>query len=248
MAWYYIRDGATQGPVELTELQNLHQGGVIAVDTPVWTEGMADWTTFQHTPAALATTSGAPLHTCAQCGKMFPADDMVQYENSWVCAACKPIFFQRLKEGVALPGTLAYASIGRRFLAILLDGILLYIVELIPAILVGGVAALSPTGRQEALGVVANLLLVVFNLCLSIGYEIFLIGKYGATFGKMAMKVKVVAPDGSPISYGRATGRYFAKMLSGVIFAIGYLMAFWDPEKRALHDRLCDTRVISTQP
>jgi uncharacterized RDD family membrane protein YckC len=39
-------------------------------------------------------------------------------------------------------------------------------------------------------------------------------------------------------------GRHFAKILSGIILYIGYLMAFWDDEKRALHDRICSTRVI----
>ena len=76
-------------------------------------------------------------------------------------------------------------------------------------------------------------------------FEIFFIGKYGATPGKMLMKIKVVTPDGGPVSYGRATGRYFAKMLSAIILYIGFLMAFWDEEKRALHERICNTRVVN---
>jgi uncharacterized RDD family membrane protein YckC len=62
------------------------------------------------------------------------------------------------------------------------------------------------------------------------------------------MKIKVTTPDAGPISYGRSTGRYFAKMLNGFTFYIGFLMAIWDDEKRALHDRICTTRVIRTQP
>jgi len=61
------------------------------------------------------------------------------------------------------------------------------------------------------------------------------------------MKIKVVTPDGGRISYARATGRHFAKILSGIICYIGYLMAFWDDEKRALHDRMCGTRVITQE-
>jgi uncharacterized RDD family membrane protein YckC len=78
-------------------------------------------------------------------------------------------------------------------------------------------------------------------------YEIFFLGTYGATLGKMLMKIKVVTPDGGRISYARATGRHFAKILSGIICYIGYLMAFWDDEKRALHDRMCGTRVITQE-
>jgi uncharacterized RDD family membrane protein YckC len=64
----------------------------------------------------------------------------------------------------------------------------------------------------------------------------------------MLMKIKVVTADGIPMSYGRSTGRYFAKILSGLIIYIGYLMAFWDEEKRALHDRICKTRVVVADP
>jgi uncharacterized RDD family membrane protein YckC len=60
----------------------------------------------------------------------------------------------------------------------------------------------------------------------------------------MAMGLKVVRADGSPVSIGLAFGRYFAKMLSGFILLIGYIMAAFDAQKRALHDMICDTRVI----
>jgi uncharacterized RDD family membrane protein YckC len=39
-------------------------------------------------------------------------------------------------------------------------------------------------------------------------------------------------------------GRYFSEMLSGMIMMIGYIMAGFDDEKRALHDRICNTRVV----
>jgi uncharacterized RDD family membrane protein YckC len=79
-------------------------------------------------------------------------------------------------------------------------------------------------------------------------YEIFFIGKYGATPGKMLLKIKVASPDGGKISYARSTGRYFAKMLSGLpTLFIGFLMAFWTEERKALHDLICQTRVISTE-
>jgi uncharacterized RDD family membrane protein YckC len=72
-----------------------------------------------------------------------------------------------------------------------------------------------------------------------------MIGKYGSTFGKMACNIKIVRADGSPASFGLAFGRYFAKMLSGLILGIGYFMAGFDDEKRALHDRLCETRAVT---
>jgi uncharacterized RDD family membrane protein YckC len=60
----------------------------------------------------------------------------------------------------------------------------------------------------------------------------------------MACGIKIVTPDGNRVSYMRAFGRYFAEILSGMILLIGYIMAAFDYEKRALHDRICSTRVI----
>jgi uncharacterized RDD family membrane protein YckC len=82
------------------------------------------------------------------------------------------------------------------------------------------------------------------GVALSLCYFVFFWTQYGATPGKMILKLKVVNPLGGPITVGQAVGRYFSQILSGLIFGIGFMMAGWDEEKRALHDRLCDTRVI----
>jgi uncharacterized RDD family membrane protein YckC len=60
----------------------------------------------------------------------------------------------------------------------------------------------------------------------------------------MALKLRVVRADGSPVGYGLAAGRYLSKILSALILLIGYIMAAFDEQKRALHDRICDTRVV----
>lgn len=77
-----------------------------------------------------------------------------------------------------------------------------------------------------------------------IAYPTYFLGKYSATFGKMACGLKVVRPDGEKISYARACARFFAEFLSSIILGIGYLMVAFDEERRALHDRICDTRVV----
>ena len=87
-------------------------------------------------------------------------------------------------------------------------------------------------------------LLSVFSVVIGCTYETFFLVKFGATPGKMALGVKVVRPDGSGLTVGRAIGRYFAKMLSGMILYIGYIMAGFDSQKKALHDMICDTRVV----
>jgi uncharacterized RDD family membrane protein YckC len=105
--------------------------------------------------------------------------------------------------------------------------------------------ATNPAG----IGAAMSSLAVVWLLSVSVqcAYETFFIGKMGATPGKMALGLKVVRADGSPVDYARAAGRFFAKILSGIILAIGYIMAGFDAQKRALHDMICDTRVIKAR-
>jgi uncharacterized RDD family membrane protein YckC len=57
----------------------------------------------------------------------------------------------------------------------------------------------------------------------------------------------VVTPSGGKINYGLACGRFFAEIASAMILYIGYIMVGFDEEKRALHDRICNTRVIRSR-
>jgi uncharacterized RDD family membrane protein YckC len=95
--------------------------------------------------------------------------------------------------------------------------------------------------------VTLQLVIMLLQIVLAAGYATWFVGKYGATPGKMAFKMKIVGSDGEKINYGRALGRHFATMISSMTMMIGYLMAAFDDEKRALHDRICDTRVIRSE-
>ncbi len=76
-------------------------------------------------------------------------------------------------------------------------------------------------------------------------YEVLMLrSARGATLGKMVVGVRVVAADGSRLSLGRSAGRRFAKYLSGLILAIGYVMAAFTSRKRALHDMIAATLVV----
>jgi uncharacterized RDD family membrane protein YckC len=84
----------------------------------------------------------------------------------------------------------------------------------------------------------------VIQIALSLGYEVYFLSTRGATPGKMALGLKVIRADGGPISPGLAAGRFFGLWLSTITLWIGYIIAGFDMEKRALHDRICETRVI----
>jgi uncharacterized RDD family membrane protein YckC len=67
----------------------------------------------------------------------------------------------------------------------------------------------------------------------------------GATIGKMALGIKVTDLNGERITFGRATGRYFGKILSGLTLCIGYIIAGFSQQKQALHDILAKTLVVN---
>lgn len=65
-----------------------------------------------------------------------------------------------------------------------------------------------------------------------------------ATIGKKVLGLKVVSENGERISFGKATGRYFASILSAIILIIGFLMIGWTKKKQGLHDKIAGTFVI----
>ena len=81
-------------------------------------------------------------------------------------------------------------------------------------------------------------------MALTIGYNVYFVSTRGATIGKQVLGLKIIRSDGAPVSVGRAFGRYFAQIVSGIVLYIGFIMAGFDSEKRALHDYMADTRVI----
>ncbi len=68
-----------------------------------------------------------------------------------------------------------------------------------------------------------------------------------ATLGKLVLGLRVTERDGCMLSFGKATGRFFAKMLSGMILCIGYLMALSDKDKYTMHDNMTKTQVIEVK-
>ena len=253
MNWYYVNAGKQAGPVDDAQLQALARTGQIQMDTLVWREGMAEWQPFSTVappgmfappPPPAAPAVGANEVVCAECHGVFPTDETIPFGNVRVCATCKPIFMQKLAEGAKIGGALNYARVLTRFAAVFVDGIIMQAVQLGVGIMLG-VSLAQRFGTQSADSNGAGLAVTGIGILIAATYEIVMIGKFGATLGKMACKVRVVTADGGKVSYARATGRYFAKFLSAMICAIGYFMAFFDDERRALHDRICDTRVIT---
>ncbi|HEV2436824.1 MAG TPA: RDD family protein [Verrucomicrobiae bacterium] len=254
MNWYYADQGQPAGPVTEEQFTELVRSGKIQPDTLVWREGMAAWAPYREVstptnPSVPASAGGSGYvagqsaeAACAECGKLFAIQDMIRHGGVYICANCKPVFMQKLAEGAPInTGELNYAGFWIRFAAKLLDGLILGVPLIVVFMLV-----MIPQIRsgQPTAAIFLPYLVQFCFIFVQMAYQIFFLGKYGATLGKMACKIKVVTPEGGRIGYGRATGRFFAEMLSGMICYIGYLMVAFDGQKRALHDHICNTRVV----
>ncbi|OGR42129.1 MAG: hypothetical protein A2X35_06595 [Elusimicrobia bacterium GWA2_61_42] len=78
-----------------------------------------------------------------------------------------------------------------------------------------------------------------------LAYETILSSGGRATVGKLIMNIRVRAKDGGDLSVGRAFFRSLSYFLSSATLNLGYFMALVTPEKRALHDYVAGSRVIS---
>jgi uncharacterized RDD family membrane protein YckC len=182
---------------------------------------------------------------CSSCGGVFGTADMVSFGDAWVCAACKPAYFQRIQQGEQPQRTMVYAGFWIRFVAKLIDGVILYLAQM-PLVMLMGSAGTQPPANPAELAAYFSKTAGTTGVAVAMGvaYTVFFLGRFGATPGKMALKLKVVRPEGEPISYLQALGRYFGEIVSSLTCSIGYIVAGFDTEKRALHDRIAATRVL----
>ncbi len=252
MAWHYHLNGENHGPVDSSELRDLNAREVISLDTPVWTEGMETWAPYGTSSAFVPVgnhiqTPAVTTQSCAQCSQRFPETEMLKYEEDWVCAECKPLFFQRLREGVRPAGNLVFASVPERFVAILVDLVAMGLIAFVVMVPYLMTATIRDSEKPNEVPTWVVTIAIVSTLCIYLVpfiYEIGFIGKYGTTLGKRLMNLKVVRPDGKPVSYLQSAGRSLGKIPSWMLLYVGFLMPFWDSERRALHDHMAGTRVV----
>jgi uncharacterized RDD family membrane protein YckC len=124
-------------------------------------------------------------------------------------------------------GAVSYAGFWKRFAALIIDSIVVSAATGILTAVSFGVAWFS-----------IFLLPWVYE-------AILLSSEKQATVGKMVLGIIVTDMNGGRITFGRATGRHFAKWLSALILGVGFLMAAFTERKQALHDMIADTLVVN---
>jgi uncharacterized RDD family membrane protein YckC len=151
----------------------------------------------------------------------------------------------------------AYAGFWLRFLAYIIDNIVLGVIFGVVALL--AIAAIGVDyframvqGLQDGNGefpvafVSAILIAVLLTAVVSWIYHAWMeSSQYQGTLGKMALGLIVTDLNDQPVTFGRASGRFFAKIITGLIpLGIGYIMAGFTEKKQALHDMIASCLVL----
>jgi uncharacterized RDD family membrane protein YckC len=156
--------------------------------------------------------------------------------------------------GVPKRAAVAYAGFWLRFVAFIIDAIVIGVagwiitIPLVGAIGLRGVlGGRPPFMRPEDVFAMMGMFFWVIVARMVINWLYFALcesSAWQATLGKKALGLEVTDLAGSRISFGRATGRFFGKIISGMILMIGYIMAGFTEKKQALHDMMAGTLVI----
>ncbi len=134
------------------------------------------------------------------------------------------------------------ASVGPRFLAALVDAIILGSIGLAVLYL-----TLKVCGLQFAhVAVIPPVPFTAFLLLVAVGYLTLFTAAGGQTIGKMAAGIKVVSTDVDHlrVPLGQSVLRAAAYLASALPAGLGFLPAVLGADRRAIHDRLADTRVV----
>lgn len=141
--------------------------------------------------------------------------------------------------------TPVYAGFWLRFAAYLIDSMILGLVFFPLGFILGAVLAATGSARNSDLMAVVNMLTNVVSIAAGWLYRSLLeSSSWQGTVGKKLLGLKVTDLNGNRISFGKATGRYFAMILSGMICFIGFFMVAFTEKKQGLHDMLAGTLVV----
>ncbi len=155
-------------------------------------------------------------------------------------------FDQVLDAPESTSGEVVYGGFLLRFASAIIDGLILMIPIYGSMFLLLG--STMDFENPEAMEDPPIALFGLWYLFVMVAYWLYFAlmesGKNQATFGKMAVGLKVTDMDGGRISFLKATGRLFGKIISGLILYIGYIMAAFTEKKQALHDIMASCLVV----
>ncbi len=212
--------------------QGLHDmmAGCLVVGKKVYPANLAaqiEGQPVQGTTGMTAVSVGSMINRGGIAGMLCPRCGTQNEEQARFCKNCGASLQAPAATPTPVPAiTVQYAGFWRRFAAAFLDGLIVVAVSFI--------LSRGSRGASESLSIVLGWLY----------YALLESSKRQATVGKMVLGIVVTDMNGNRISFSRATGRYFGKILSALILFIGFLMIAFTEKKQGLHDRLAGTLVL----
>lgn len=194
---------------------------------------------------------------CPQCGRPMGATAPVTAGAGTPATAAAPAAYIPPPSGlVAVAPGLAYAGFWLRLVAYIIDSLILSVaagVIILILFFATGFAAIvrnwpdNPNADIFQGTVLVAIILVAIGMLLGVWlyYALMESSRHQATLGKMTLGLIVTDLRLQPISFGRASGRFFAKFITGLIpLWIGYIMAGFTEKKQALHDMIAGCLVM----
>jgi uncharacterized RDD family membrane protein YckC len=252
---FVLVDGVPRGPVPHAFVDDRVRSGVWLPSISVAVVGSSDWKPFivptspatemdQQATVAFSTLRAESMPAApANTTKPAAAPELRMSVAS--PAAARPATAASAPGELLPEGDIVHAGFWRRCAAYMLDSIILSLVMLVVVGLVGVAAAALVAGNHPG---IAGLLFFLVYVLLIVGMWLYFAkfesGPSQATPGKRVMGIKVTDDKGQRIGFGRATGRFFGKIISGMIMNIGYMMAGFTGRKQALHDLMAGCCVV----
>lgn len=199
---------------------------------------------------------------CPKCGKETDTSgQFCQWCGAPIEAAAAVPVVPAAEEVEETPDVGVYAGLGRRFVAFIVDFILIIILGLIAVAFfnqVNGIMYLyyivalhapiatlttagTPVAALTPIVAAFGLLVVVVPWLYYAGFES---SRGQATPGKVLMRLEVTDMEGNRVSFARATLRFFGKFISLIIIFIGFIMIGVTKKRQGLHDKIAGCLVL----
>ena len=133
---------------------------------------------------------------------------------------------------------MGYANFFKRLGAFIIDSLIISVPLYLVLLAAEGTAAGG--GRETR-----NIFFLLYLLVGWLYYAAQESSEKQATIGKRLLSLKVTDFNGNRLTFGNATGRFFGKLVSGMIYGIGFLMAAFTKQRQALHDKMAHTYVVT---
>ncbi len=231
---------APMGPFTRAEVAQKLQRNEVTLSSLAFVEGLAQWTPLGDVLARVDAATPPPVPFAAPPAPAVTAPYAISPAYSYAATMEPPAHF-------------VYAGFWLRVVAYIIDrfaiGIPLVLFDVCVLVAFGfvgrGARVIDSDGQLNGTFLLMEIALSFVGLFVYwLYFALMESSAWQATLGKKALGLRVTDMAGQRIGFGRASGRFFGKIISGLTVCIGYIMAGFTPRKQALHDMIAGTLVV----